>query len=71
MLSNVNPVSLPPPLNGFICYQVIDLETGEALGPGHDGEICVKGPTVMKGIFCNVHKISLNLLTYLNGGMRC
>ena len=30
--------------------QVIDVETGEALGPGQDGEICVKGPTVMKGI---------------------
>ena len=25
------------------------METGEALGPDHDGEICVKGPTVMKG----------------------
>ena len=30
--------------------QVVDVETGEALGPGQDGEICVKGPTVMKGI---------------------
>lgn len=30
--------------------QVVDVETGEALDPGQDGEICVKGPTVMKGI---------------------
>ena len=29
--------------------QVVDVETGEALGNGQNGEICVKGPTVMKG----------------------
>ena len=30
-------------------FQVVDVETGENLGHGQDGEICVKGPTVMKG----------------------
>jgi acyl-CoA synthetase (AMP-forming)/AMP-acid ligase II len=29
--------------------KVIDLETGEALGPNQEGEICVRGPQIMKG----------------------
>ncbi len=29
--------------------KVIDLTTGEPLGPGKEGEICMKGPQVMKG----------------------
>ena len=29
--------------------KVVDVETGAALGPGEDGEICVRGPQVMKG----------------------
>lgn len=34
------------------------METGEALGPGRDGEICVKGPTVMKGLLPENIKMS-------------
>ena len=29
--------------------QIIDADTGKILGPNQDGEICVRGPTVMKG----------------------
>lgn len=29
--------------------KIVDLETGEALGPGERGEVCVRGPQVMKG----------------------
>ena len=31
-------------------FQVIDPKTAAMLGPGRDGEICVRGPTIMKGI---------------------
>ncbi|XP_050085689.1 uncharacterized protein LOC126571319 [Anopheles aquasalis] len=33
--------------------KVVDLDTGERLGPGRTGEICVKGPLVMKGYLNN------------------
>jgi acyl-CoA synthetase (AMP-forming)/AMP-acid ligase II len=29
--------------------KVISLETGEALGPNQEGEVCVRGPQIMKG----------------------
>lgn len=33
--------------------KVADLGTGEALGPGQRGEVCVRGPQIMKGYLNN------------------
>jgi acyl-CoA synthetase (AMP-forming)/AMP-acid ligase II len=29
--------------------KIVDLETGESLGPGERGEVCVRGPQIMRG----------------------
>jgi acyl-CoA synthetase (AMP-forming)/AMP-acid ligase II len=44
--------SIGPVLAGTEC-QVVDITTGEALGPGADGEIWIRGPQVMKGYLNN------------------
>lgn len=33
--------------------KITDVETGDSLGPGKDGELCVRGPTIMKGYLNN------------------
>ena len=42
------PGSAGPPLPGTE-YKIVDVATGAALPPGQPGEICVRGPLVMKG----------------------
>jgi len=31
------------------CYQIVDVDTGKTLGPGEEGEICVRGVSVSTG----------------------
>ena len=33
--------------------KVLDINTGETLGPGQEGEMCVAGPQIMKGYYKN------------------
>jgi acyl-CoA synthetase (AMP-forming)/AMP-acid ligase II len=42
------PGSAGPPLPGTE-YTIVDIATGAALAPGQAGEVCVRGPLVMKG----------------------
>lgn len=37
----------------FHCFQVADVNTNEPLGPMQEGEICIRGPTIMKGYIGN------------------
>jgi acyl-CoA synthetase (AMP-forming)/AMP-acid ligase II len=46
MVSKFGSVGVPAP--NTEC-KVVDLETGEALGPGQRGEVCARGPQIMKG----------------------
>lgn len=43
--------------NFLFCPQVISLDTGEALGPNQQGEVCTKGNQAMLGNF-NCQNIS-------------
>ena len=45
-------VGLPAPSTEC---KVINLETGEELGPNNEGEVCVRGPQVMKGYLNQPH----------------
>ncbi len=45
---DAKPGSVGPPLPGTEC-RVVDIESGEPLPPGGDGEIVIRGPQVMRG----------------------
>jgi len=42
------PGSIGPAIPGTEC-RVVDVATGEDLGPGEDGEVWIRGPQVMRG----------------------
>jgi acyl-CoA synthetase (AMP-forming)/AMP-acid ligase II len=42
------PGSIGPPVPGTEC-KVVDPFSGDELGPGDDGEVCIRGPQVMRG----------------------
>jgi acyl-CoA synthetase (AMP-forming)/AMP-acid ligase II len=46
--SGLTPAGIGPPLPNTEA-KVVDLTTGAELGPGQEGEICIRGPQVMKG----------------------
>jgi acyl-CoA synthetase (AMP-forming)/AMP-acid ligase II len=46
------PGSIGPPIPGTE-VRVVDVVTGEDLGPGEDGEVWIRGPQVMRGYFGN------------------
>jgi len=33
--------------------KIVDINTGESLGPGQEGEMCISGPQLMKGYYNN------------------
>jgi acyl-CoA synthetase (AMP-forming)/AMP-acid ligase II len=54
------PGSGGPPVPGMVC-KIVDVATGDELGPGQNGEICVRGPQVMKG-YLNNHMATAQMI---------
>ena len=38
----------------FICSQIVDPDTNKVLGPNERGEVCARGPQIMKGYLNNM-----------------
>jgi acyl-CoA synthetase (AMP-forming)/AMP-acid ligase II len=58
--SDIPLASIGPPVAGTMC-RVVDIETGVDLGPGHRGELYVRGPQVMRGYLNDPEKTSAML----------
>ena len=41
------------PDDSFAVFQIISVSTGKDLGRGEEGEVCIRGPQVMKGYLDN------------------
>jgi len=54
------PGSIGNPLPG-VKVKIADIETGEALPPGKEGKILVKGENIMKGYFDDLEETSLRI----------
>ncbi|MCP4361541.1 MAG: 4-coumarate--CoA ligase family protein, partial [Chloroflexi bacterium] len=56
-LAPKDPARIKHAAAGFVAsnteVKVLDIETGEELGPNQEGEICMRGPQVMKGYLNN------------------
>ncbi|XP_077497279.1 uncharacterized protein LOC144107920 isoform X1 [Amblyomma americanum] len=50
MCPDFKTAGIPMP---YVSIKVADVETGEKMGPGECGEICIKGPTCFKGYLDN------------------
>ena len=55
---------LPFPDNNF---KIVALGTQEEVAPGVDGELCINGPTLMKGYYNNEEETKLALQTHADG----
>ena len=56
-------------MTNILFLQIVSIENGTELGPNEDGEICVRGPTVMKGrkqlkftVRCGNERLSCRIL---------
>jgi acyl-CoA synthetase (AMP-forming)/AMP-acid ligase II len=60
-MAAARPGSVGPPIPNTE-VKIVDIVTGQELGPGEDGEVWIRGPQVMKGYFNNA-EATRNMIT--------